>query len=348
MTEPERSDWHLRRGRFLGCDPDTDDRPQLMPAPEPPIHLQTHAGFHGLGHGDGVSAATPFASARKPRSHPKAMPTTLNRIWIPSPNFSSRLGSSVRMAVLHTAEGALNFQALGHFFADSAVQASSHVGIDDTLGTIGEFVTRGNKAWTQAAFNPVAVSAELCGFASWTREQWLGDHEDMLRNAAMWVAEECNRFGIPIVALTPTQAQGTGRGVCQHSDLGTAGGGHHDCGPGFPMDVVIDWAKNGFPVPPVASEVTQMFYLAERPNSPVALPRKVGDATRRVRLFCNEAQVDVTVDFATSGVTNQTLTTSYDLGPAGVDIPDSVSALVLRRGVEPADGYPLVSVEILT
>ena len=41
----------------------------------------------------------------------------------------------------------------------------------------------------------------------------------------------------------------SGRGVCQHVDLGARGGGHHDCGPGFPMDRVLDMARGGIPTP---------------------------------------------------------------------------------------------------
>ncbi len=58
------------------------------------------------------------------------------------------LGLGVRLVVLHTAEGARTFEDLGAFFAgDSGV--SSHVGIDDTPGIIGEYVRPENKAWTQ-------------------------------------------------------------------------------------------------------------------------------------------------------------------------------------------------------
>jgi hypothetical protein len=32
--------------------------------------------------------------------------------------------------------------------------------------------------------------------------------------------------------------------VCQHSDLGAAGGGHHDCGPGYPFDRVLAMARD--------------------------------------------------------------------------------------------------------
>ena len=168
----------------------------------------------------------------------------LKRISIPSPNYSSRGGSPVRLIVLHTTEGARTYEDLGAFFGRSSAQASSHVGIDDTAGVVGEYVARSQKAWTQAKANPYSVSAELCAFAKWAPSDW-EKHPNMLKNAAAWVAEEAKAFGIPIVRLTAVQAQGGGRGICQHHDLGAAGGGHWDCGPGFPMDRVLEMAKGG-------------------------------------------------------------------------------------------------------
>lgn len=168
----------------------------------------------------------------------------LNRISIPSPNYSSRDGNRVRLIVLHTAEGARTIRDLGGYFSSVSVQASSQSGADDTPNTIGQFVADGNKAWAVAAYNNVSVNLELCAFAAWTTAEWMA-HPNMLANCAQWIAEEAKRFGIPIVKLTDAQAQGSSRGVCQHSNLGAAGGGHHDCGPGFPIDHVLDMAKNG-------------------------------------------------------------------------------------------------------
>lgn len=165
----------------------------------------------------------------------------LHRVWIPSPNYSSRGGASVRLIVLHTAEGSRTYQSLGNFFANPSSGVSSQVGIDDTPNTVGEYVKRSNKAWTQANANPVATSAELCAFAAWDNAEW-HRHPTMLENCARWIAEEAAAFGIPIVKLNASQAQGSGRGVCQHIDLGSWGGGHVDCGSAFPMDEVIAMA----------------------------------------------------------------------------------------------------------
>ena len=169
-------------------------------------------------------------------------PPALSRRWMPSPSYSSRGGATVRLIVLHTAEGALTIEELGNFFARSTNQVSSHTGIDDKLGVIGEYVKRGSKAWTAANANPVSVQTELCAFAKWSSSEW-SKHPDMLENCSRWIAEEARAFGIPVVKLTPQQAQGSGRGVCQHNDLGSWGGGHWDCGGGFPMDSVIARAK---------------------------------------------------------------------------------------------------------
>jgi len=167
----------------------------------------------------------------------------LTRRAIPSPNYSSRQGAIVRCITIHTAEGARTIEELGSFFGSTSSGVSSHTGIDDKPGVVGEYVLRGYKAWTAANANPIAVQTELCAFADWTTAEW-NQHPNMLDNCARWIAEEANAFGLPIQRLTPSEAQGSGRGVCQHKDFGGWGGGHHDCGQGFPMDQVLEAARS--------------------------------------------------------------------------------------------------------
>jgi hypothetical protein len=175
---------------------------------------------------------------------------TLNRVWIPSPNYSSRGGATVRLLVVHTAEGARTIESLGSWFANEANQVSSHTGADDKPNTVGEYVNRADKAWTQGNMNPQAASIEACGFAAWDSAEW-HRHPNMLANIASWLAEEAAHSGVPLTRLTPAEAQGAGRGVCQHIDLGQAGGGHVDCGAAFPLDEVLAIA-GGQPSPPSA------------------------------------------------------------------------------------------------
>lgn len=178
----------------------------------------------------------------------------LKRISIPSPCYSSRGGATVRLIVIHTAEGARTIESLGSFFQNTANQVSSHTGADDKVNTVGQYVQRGNKAWTSANANPVAVQIEACGFASWSENEWRNNHPNMLNNIAAWIAEESAAFGIPITLLSDSQAQGSGRGIAQHRQLGSWGGGHSDCGDGFPIDYVLSLAKGGSgggtPTPP--------------------------------------------------------------------------------------------------
>jgi hypothetical protein len=181
------------------------------------------------------------------------MTEKLRRQWIGSPNYSPRGAAKIRLIVIHSSEGAQDHESLGAFFSRPASQVSSHVGIDNRQAwVIGEYVRRGNSAWTAANANPAAVQAELCtpsgASGAWSRNDWLAKN-NMLNKVAAWVAEEAEHLGIPLTALTPAQAQGGGRGVCEHKHLGAMGGGHVDCGPGFPMDEVLRRAKAGA-VPP--------------------------------------------------------------------------------------------------
>lgn len=168
---------------------------------------------------------------------------------ISSPNRSARGKAPVRLIIIHTAEGARTVTSLGNYFASAAIQASSHVGIDDT-GT-EQYVPYTEASWTTRAANPISENAELCGFAAWTRGQWLNEHHPMLERTAAWIRERCLARGIPIRKLTPAQVGSGLPGVCGHVDwtLGMHDGSHTDPGPGFPWDVVMDLAAGSTPTP---------------------------------------------------------------------------------------------------
>lgn len=171
-----------------------------------------------------------------------------SRLAIPektSPNSSPRGTAPVRLVILHTAEGARTVQELGNYFAQASVQVSSHVGIDDN--ELEQYVPYEREAWTTLNANPISDNAELCGFAAWTRDQWLNEHMPMLKNAASWVAARCAARNIPIVKLSPAQVAAGKPGVCGHVDwtIGMKNGTHTDPGPGFPWDVVISLAQGG-------------------------------------------------------------------------------------------------------
>jgi hypothetical protein len=169
----------------------------------------------------------------------------LTRHWTPTKNYSG--GGTKRIIVLHSTEGFTGpngaYDCAAYFQGN--VGASAQVCIDNNRGHVWEGVSRGNASWTQCGYNGEAVSAEQCGFASWSRSYWLANREPELRNAAEWIAEEAAALGIPIKDLTASQAQGGGWGVTYHSELGSHGCGHSDPGAGYPLDVVLDWARGG-------------------------------------------------------------------------------------------------------
>jgi hypothetical protein len=146
------------------------------------------------------------------------------------------------LVVIHTAEGARTTASLGNYFAKTSVQASSHAGIDDN--GIETYVPYSEAAWTLRSGNSISDNVELCGFAAWTRTQWLTEHRRMLDLTAQWVRERCLARGIPIRRLTPQQVAAGQAGVCGHYDwtIGMRDGSHTDPGPGFPWDYVIDQA----------------------------------------------------------------------------------------------------------
>ena len=172
----------------------------------------------------------------------------LARKWIPSPNYSSRGGTKVRIVCIHTAEGARTIESLGSFFQNPSSGVSSQTGIDDQPGVIGEYVKRDMKSWATGNANPYVTSVELCAFAKWDRAEWLR-HPVMLENCRQWIAEESAYFGIPRVRITAAQAGAGAAGVCGHVDL-SGPGGHWDPGPNFPYDIVLQGGPATIPPTP--------------------------------------------------------------------------------------------------
>jgi hypothetical protein len=81
------------------------------------------------------------------------------------------------------------------------------------------------------SFNSISLGIEQIGFA--TQHSW---PNAQLQKTAQQVASWSTKFDIPLTFSTS-------HGVCQHKDLGSAGGGHSDCGPDYPFDRVLAMAK---------------------------------------------------------------------------------------------------------
>lgn len=150
-------------------------------------------------------------------------------------NQSAR-SSGISLIVLHSTEssnapGVSDLRAIGAWFDNPSAQASSHVCVDGD-GNSCQYVPDARKAWAQAAFNSAALSVEQIGRAA--QGSW---PEAQLVKTAQYIAYWSRKYDIPI-------RRSTSHGVCQHSDLGAAGGGHHDCGGSYPFERVLAMARD--------------------------------------------------------------------------------------------------------
>ena len=162
-------------------------------------------------------------------------------------NKSSRHGVKPSLIVLHDTEstnlkGLTDLQAIGNWFDNPESQASAHVCVDGS-GHSARYVNDEDKAWSCVFYNSASLNIEQIGFAASTNGEWR-QHEEQLREVARWVARWSKAFDIPLRNAKVTK---DGiilvSGVIEHQALGNLGGGHHDCGPGYPKRAVLDLAR---------------------------------------------------------------------------------------------------------
>lgn len=155
---------------------------------------------------------------------------------------SSRNGAKVRLLAIHTTEGILRVNDLKNW---KTWPGSSHATADQYGGFLdgpGDgFVAYDRASWTLRSGNAVSDNIELCGFAKWTRADWLA-RPKLLESAAVWLARRAAaRPWIPLVKLSPAEVRAGKAGVIGHNDwtVGMKDGSHWDPGPGFPWELVL-------------------------------------------------------------------------------------------------------------
>lgn len=157
-------------------------------------------------------------------------------------NHSSRRGVRPRLFVLHytvsaNRPGWSDVNAITALFDRPAFAASSHYVIDRE-GNCAYIVRESDKAWTQAAFNPVAISVEIINTG---REHTLAGTQGLAKLARI-VSDSTRRWQIPI---RPGRVRGCNvvrGGIIDHHQLGACGGGHVDITP-YSTSTVIAAAK---------------------------------------------------------------------------------------------------------
>lgn len=189
---------------------------------------------------------------------------------------SSRGGASIIWVCLHTAEGSRTRASLYDYF-NTNQNASSHGGADGT-GLDDGWVPDERAAWTLLNGNSRSLNLEMCGFARWTRAQWLStgtvdgvvNPRQMVRNAAEWARRKCERWGIPKVHIGADGVRRGQKGIIMHRDYtyGAGDGDHTDIGDGFPWDVFFsDMGASNGPDPVPTNRVVEAPMQYELPAS---------------------------------------------------------------------------------
>lgn len=183
---------------------------------------------------------------------------------------SSRGGTRVTWLALHTSEGGGTARALRD--ADWWT-GSSHAICDNTeLLTPAEgCVPYDRGSWTLRNGNARSENIEQIGYASWSRDYWLTNRLPQLRHTAKWLRDRSAARGIPLDYIGIDGVRAGRSGVIQHNDYskGTGDGSHWDCGPGYPVDVVLDMARDGSAPP--TEEDDDMARIMRSTGKPDAL-----------------------------------------------------------------------------
>jgi hypothetical protein len=125
-------------------------------------------------------------------------------------------------------------------------RASAHECVDDN-SRVGCVLDK-DVAYAAPGANHNGWHLELAGFARQTRAEWLDDYgRRMLTGpAAEAIAEKSQEHNIPLEFVDAAGLRAGRRGVTTHNEVRLAFGrtDHTDPGPGFPMDVLLDAARN--------------------------------------------------------------------------------------------------------
>lgn len=148
-----------------------------------------------------------------------------------------RQARTVRHVVIHSTEGG-TAASVAAFFATSA-RASTQLVVDDRecYRCVPDLVI----PWGAPGVNSDGLHIEHCGFARWSRGEWL-EHLPTLERSAAKAARWCWIFRIPRRWLTVTRLRAGHAGLCTHYDATRAfpgNSGHTDPGDGFPKDVYL-------------------------------------------------------------------------------------------------------------
>ena len=157
-------------------------------------------------------------------------------------NSGRREASDVKWIVVHDTEGG-TAASVAKMFSHPSALASTHLVVDefDCYRMLDDLLI----PWGAPGANTNGYHIEHCGFARWSRAEWL-KHDATLRRGAYKAALRCVRFNIPVRWVGPIGLRLGRRGLTTHADVSkwqSTPGGHTDPGANFPKDVYLSYVK---------------------------------------------------------------------------------------------------------
>jgi len=143
--------------------------------------------------------------------------------YLPTPNKSARSTQDVRLVVVHDPEG--SYQGSISWILNKAAQVSYHVLTDFECLVATQFVPWSEKAWSCVRFNSRSDNISIAGHAG---NYW---SYAALNRLARIIAFRLHKRGLPPrFRAAPVNPDNPPKGWTFHSELGAAGGSHHDPG----------------------------------------------------------------------------------------------------------------------
>lgn len=146
--------------------------------------------------------------------------------WDPTAACGQRHGAKIKIVPVHrwgvTFAGypaeRLSYQGVIREFKNPANEASAHFVYPGSAvpNDCTQMVSKADFAWTEAAYNPVAVEVESADAI------WVGGDTEGMEQLARIIAFLLHENHLPPVWSTH-------EGFCRHGDLGQPGGGHLQC-----------------------------------------------------------------------------------------------------------------------
>lgn len=156
-----------------------------------------------------------------------------------------RKASWIHHIVLHSTEGG-SAESVATYFSRPTTQASTQLVVDDhgCYRCVPDLTI----PWGAPGANRSGLHIEHCGYARWTRADWL-THLPMLKLSAEHAAEWCWKYRIPRRVIGPQRLKWGVAGFVTHKTctlaFGTAGG-HTDPGAGFPLDTYMTLVRTAY------------------------------------------------------------------------------------------------------